>query len=171
MKNILGLDLGPNSIGWAVVKAKEEDGKVTLQNIDLVGSRIIPMEQDTLGNFEKGVSVSQTRERTSYRSARRLRERYLLRRERLLRVLNYMGFLPEHFASNIDEYGKLPLNNEIKLPWRKGLSGKNEFIFLDSFNEMLEDFKYSQPQLLSVWGEFRSGFLRVGKNEAEVVCL
>ena len=149
MKNILGLDLGPNSIGWAVVKAKEEDGKVTLQNIDLVGSRIIPMDQDTLGNFEKGVSVSQTRERTIYRSARRLRERYLLRRERLLRVLNYMGFLPEHFASNIDEYGKLPLNNEIKLPWRKGLSGKNEFIFLDSFNEMLENFKCSQPQLLS----------------------
>ena len=105
MKNILGLDLGSNSIGWAIVKAlKNEDGKEILQSIDLAGSRIIPMDQATLGNFENGNSVSQTRERTGYRSARRLRERYLLRRERLLRVLNCMGFLPEHYSQNIDKY-------------------------------------------------------------------
>ena len=36
MKNILGLDLGSNSIGWAIVKAlKNEDGKEILQSIDL----------------------------------------------------------------------------------------------------------------------------------------
>ena len=68
MKNILGLDLGSNSIGWAIVKAlKNEDGKEILQSIDLAGSRIIPMDQATLGNFENGNSVSQTRERTGYR--------------------------------------------------------------------------------------------------------
>ena len=62
MKNILGLDLGSNSIGWAIVKAlKNEDGKEILQSIDLAGSRIIPMDQATLGNFENGNSVSQTR--------------------------------------------------------------------------------------------------------------
>lgn len=149
MKNILGLDLGSNSIGWAIVKAlKNEDGKEILQSIDLAGSRIIPMDQATLGNFENGNSVSQTRERTGYRSARRLRERYLLRRERLLRVLNCMGFLPEHYSQNIDKYGKFFLDNEVKLSWKKDKMGKNEFIFLDSFNEMLEDFRHSQPQLL-----------------------
>ena len=44
MKNILGLDLGSNSIGWAIVKAlKNEDEKEILQSIDLAGSRIIPL--------------------------------------------------------------------------------------------------------------------------------
>lgn len=66
MKNILGLDLGSNSIGWAIVKAlKNEDGKEILQSIDLAGSRLF-LCQATLGNFENGNSVSQTRERTGY---------------------------------------------------------------------------------------------------------
>jgi CRISPR-associated endonuclease Csn1 len=153
MKKILGLDLGTNSIGWAVVNADEkvrEDGTRYLKpsSISAAGSRIIPMSADVLGNFEKGVSKSQTADRTKMRMARRLHERVLLRRERLLRVLNLMGFLPKHFANKIDHYGKFTDESEPKLAWRKSVEGKYEFIFQQSFNEMLQDFKKNQPELV-----------------------
>ena len=96
MKRVLGLDLGTNSIGWSVVSKDEND---QLKKIEGIGSRIIPMSQDILGNFSVGNSVSQTAERTAFRSVRRLRERHLLRRERLLRILHLMGFLPDHYYS------------------------------------------------------------------------
>lgn len=154
MKKILGLDMGTNSIGWAVVNAEIEtrnDETTCLKpvGINAAGSRIIPMSADILGDFGKGNSVSQTAERTSYRSIRRLHERNLLRRERLLRVLRIIGFLPEHFDNRIDRYGKFIQNGEPKLPWRKRVDGKIEFIFQDSFNEMLADFAVNQPQLVA----------------------
>ena len=79
MKKILGLDLGTNSIGWAVVTEKNNEGISFLSGIEGAGSRIIPMSADLMGDFEKGNSVSQTKERTSYRGARRLRERFKAR--------------------------------------------------------------------------------------------
>lgn len=154
MKKILGLDLGTNSIGWAVVNAETEtrnDDTTYLKpvGISAAGSRIIPMSADILGDFDKGNSVSQTAERTSYRSIRRLHERNLLRRERLLRVLRIIGFLPKHFDDQINRYGKFANNCEPKLPWHKGEDGKMEFLFQDSFNEMLADFAVNQPQLVA----------------------
>ncbi|MFN3841132.1 MAG: type II CRISPR RNA-guided endonuclease Cas9 [Cyclobacteriaceae bacterium] len=144
MKKILGLDLGTNSIGWALI---EQDFASKQGKILGMGSRIIPMNQDRLGEFDKGNSVSQTAERTSFRSARRLRERYLLRRERLHRVLNILGFLPQHFAEHIDfekRLGKFKGEFEPKLAFHN-----NKFIFQSSFLEMLEDFKQNQPDLLN----------------------
>ena len=134
MAKILGLDLGTNSIGWAVVDTEKN-------HIDAAGSRIIPMDGDRMSKFESGGSVSYTEDRTSARGARRLRERYLLRRERLLRVLNIMGFLPEHYASQLNRYGKLPADAEPKLAWREGKDGKQEFLFKDSFKEMVQEFR------------------------------
>ena len=153
MKKILGLDLGTNSIGWAVVNADEvtrDDGSRYLKpnGISAAGSRIIPMSADILGDFEKGNSISQTAERTRMRMARRLHERALLRRERLLRVLSLMDFLPKHFASKINRYGKFTDDSEPKLAWRKNAEGKYEFIFQDAFNEMLAEFKNKQPEIV-----------------------
>ena len=110
MKKILGLDLGTNSIGWAVVNANEmarENDTTYLKPVGIssAGSRIIPMSADILGDFDKGNSISQTAERTKQRMIRRLRERNLLRRERLLRVLSLMDFLPEYYANKINRYG------------------------------------------------------------------
>ena len=48
MKNILGLDLGTNSIGWALIQYKSEEQKPDTK----LGSRIIPMTQDVLGKFD-----------------------------------------------------------------------------------------------------------------------
>ncbi len=158
MKKILGLDLGTNSIGWAVVNADEatrENETTYLKpvGISAAGSRIIPMDETTMSNFNSGNTngniKSPTALRTDFRSTRRLLERNLQRRERLLRVLDVMGFLPEHFASQIDRYGKFIGHAEPKLAWKKDETGKYQFLFKDSFNEMLADFAQNQPQLVA----------------------
>jgi len=149
MKKILGLDLGTNSIGWALIEQSFEEKTGRFIGI---GSRIIPMDQASLSDFEKGNSISQTAERTRLRSARRLRERYLLRRERLHRVLNLLGFLPDHYAAQID-FGRRPgqflAEHEPKLAYQTDKeTGKNAFLFLSSYMEMLDDFRIRQPELL-----------------------
>lgn len=145
MKKILGLDLGTNSIGWAVIDGEDHQ-------IIKAGSRIIPMDEATLGDYQKGTLKSPASVRTTYRGTRRLYERAILRRERLLRVLNILGFLPEHYKTEIDfvnHPGKFKNHSEPLLPYRKNGNGKNEFIFRDSFNEMLADFSTHQPELVS----------------------
>lgn len=139
MKKILGLDLGTNSIGWAVVN---EEGKIKC--IEAAGSRIIPMDASILGDFDKGNSVSQTAERTRLRGMRRLHERYLLRRERLHRVLSVMNFLPKHYADKLDRCGHFLKEAEPKLAWNDG-----KFLFMNSFEEMLADFAENQPSLIA----------------------
>jgi CRISPR-associated endonuclease Csn1 len=141
MKRILGLDLGTNSIGWALIETQfdKKEG-----NIKGLGSRIIPMSQDILGKFDSGVSISQTAERTSYRGVRRLYQRNILRRERLHRVLNVLKFLPEHYANAIDFekcLGQFKNHTEEKLNYCKNQQGGHNFIFMDTFNEMANDFK------------------------------
>ena len=142
MRKILGLDLGTNSIGWAVVNSEvANSAELYLKGIEAAGSRIIPMDAATMGDFDKGNTISQTAERTRLRGMRRLHERYLLRRERLHRVLDILGFLPSHYSKHLNRYGAFINNAEPKLPWKKGENDIFEFLFMDSFNEMLEDFK------------------------------
>lgn len=148
MKKILGLDLRTNSIGWALVEQDFENKK---GNILRIGSRIIPMSQDILGEFGKGNFVSQTAERTRYRTMRRLRERHLLRRERLHRVLKVLNFLPEHYANQIDfekRIGKFLEEKEPKLAWKETANNKFDFVFKKSFEEMLGDFNNCQPEII-----------------------
>ncbi|WP_312764912.1 type II CRISPR RNA-guided endonuclease Cas9 [Epilithonimonas sp.] len=142
-KNILGLDLGTNSIGWALIKQDFENKQGKIIGM---GSRIIPMDEGEKGKFAEGASISKTADRKKYRGVRRLRERYLLRRERLHRVLNIIKFLPEHFANEIDfekRFGKFKTENEPKIAYNN-----DSFIFKNSFEEMLADFKTHQPQIL-----------------------
>lgn len=141
MKRILGLDLGTNSIGWALIEQDFEKKEGTIKGL---GSRIIPMSQDIMGKFDSGVSISQTAERTTYRGIRRLYQKNVLRRERLHRVLNILEFLPEHYANSIDfedKLGQFKDGKEVKLNYRKNDSGNYEFIFKDSFEEMIREFK------------------------------
>ena len=145
MTKILGLDLGTNSIGWALVDSEEH-------KIIKAGSRIIPMDAATMGDYEKGNLKSAASERTDFRGARRLYERAILRRERLLRVLHTIGFLPKSFEKQIDfieHPGKFLNHGEPLLPYYKDEQGKNTFLFKESFNEMLSDFKKHHPNLVS----------------------
>lgn len=152
MKKILGLDLGTNSIGWAVVERDGFEGRIVKS-----GSRIIPMDAATLGDFASGNTKSQTADRTSKRSARRLRERFLLRRERLHRILHLLGFLPAHYSNKIGwdlendkkHYGTFIDGEEPKIAWKKNSEGKYEFCFRYSFDEMLEQFKAQAPSIVA----------------------
>jgi CRISPR-associated endonuclease Csn1 len=160
-KKILGLDLGTNSIGWALIEqnTKEKTGRIIN-----AGSRIIPMSQDILGKFDSGVSISQTAERTGYRGIRRLRERHLLRRERLHRVLNILGFLPEHYKKEIDfnkRLGQFLPDKEPKIAYcLNEKTKKNEFVFINSFEEMVHDFTIHQPKLLKIPYDWTIYYLR-----------
>ena len=103
------------------------------------------MDQKVLSDFGKGITISPTAQRTSYRNARHCRERHLLRRERLHRVLHILGFLPTHYDKQIDfskRYGKFVDNTEPKIAYNE-----RKFLFMDSFQEMLADFKIHQPDL------------------------
>ena len=142
IKYILGLDIGSNSIGWALIQL---DLLQKTKRIIATGSRIIPMDQKVLSDFGKGITISPTAQRTSYRNARHCRERHLLRRERLHRVLHILGFLPTHYDKQIDfskRYGKFVDNTEPKIAYNE-----RKFLFMDSFQEMLADFKIHQPDL------------------------
>ena len=142
IKYILGLDIGSNSIGWALIQL---DLLQKTKRIIAAGSRIIPMDQKVLSDFGKGITISSTAQRTSYRNARHCRERHLLRRERLHRVLHILDFLPAHYDKQIDfskKYGKFVDNTEPKIAYNEG-----KFLFMDSFQEMLADFKIHQPDL------------------------
>lgn len=150
-KVILGLDLGTNSIGWAIVREKEN-----AQREVKLGSRIVPMNQDELSDFGKGVTNSAAKSRRIRRAMRRINARRQLRRERMLRVLHLLGFLPEHFdralgwdRKDSKRYAKLDGEDEQRLPWVKESVGSARFLFTDSFEEMLADFARCQPEWLA----------------------
>ena len=52
-KRILGLDIGTNSIGWAVVRGQGDDAQ-PLQEIVAAGSRVISVDGGALDKFERG---------------------------------------------------------------------------------------------------------------------
>ncbi len=110
LKKILGLDLGANSIGWALVKNNSIQG---------IGSRIIPMGAEVL-NFEKGNPQTKNADRRSARSIRRMGKRYKARRKKLLYVLQQLSMLPKQFqfSASFDNPTKIQKIN--LLPIRKG---------------------------------------------------
>lgn len=105
-KKILGLDIGTNSIGAALINlpSKYEDyGKSG--NIEWLGSRIIPIDGDYLQKFESGTqAVTKAAFRRGKRGSRRLKHRYKLRRTRLIKVFKALGWLDDNFP--LDESRK-----------------------------------------------------------------
>ena len=149
-RNILGLDLGTNSIGWCVISESNACSETEqVRKIEDAGCRIIPMDAAMQSDFAKGNTISQTADRTSSRGSRRLRERSLLRRCRLLRVLNVMEFLPSHYAASLTRYGRFRNHEECKLAWAVGEAGRPYFLFKQSYDEMLQLFWQLHPELLS----------------------
>lgn len=116
MKKILGLDLGTNSIGWALVNADENGNPM---HIEGMGSRIIPMGSDKI-DYEKGASITKNAERRMKRSTRRMNKRYKMRRNKLLFILSKLNMLPQQFVFK----NKFPEANKLQelelLPIPKG---------------------------------------------------
>lgn len=85
MARILGLDLGTNSIGWALIDDAEN-------SILGMGSRIFPMGVDNLGDGTN--EMSKNASRTGARSVRRQFFRRRLRKKMLLKILSEYGMCP-----------------------------------------------------------------------------
>lgn len=91
MKKILGLDLGTNSIGWALVNESENENEKS--SITKLGVRVNPLTVDEQTNFEKGKSITTNADRTLKRAARRNLQRYNLRKENLIEILKTNDFI------------------------------------------------------------------------------
>lgn len=85
MSKILGLDLGTNSIGWAIVDDK--DNKILG-----IGSRIFPMGVENLGDGDN--EMSRNASRTGARGVRRQFFRRRLRKKILLKTLSQYKMCP-----------------------------------------------------------------------------
>lgn len=92
MRNILGLDLGTTSIGWALIKVDSDDHPTEILDM---GVRIVPLSENEGDNFAKGQSVTVNADRTKARSIRRNYDRYQLRRQALTVKLRELGMLPD----------------------------------------------------------------------------
>ncbi len=85
MAKILGLDLGTNSIGWALIDDK-------LNKILGIGSRIFPMGVENLGDGDG--EISKNASRTGARGVRRQFFRRRLRKKLLLKALSENNMCP-----------------------------------------------------------------------------
>ncbi len=93
MKKIIGLDLGTNSIGWAIVNEKENDSEKS--SIIRLGVRVNPLTVDEKTNFEKGKSITTNADRRMKRSMHRNLQRYKLRRKNLIECMLENGIITE----------------------------------------------------------------------------
>lgn len=96
MAKILGLDLGTNSIGWALI-----DG--TQNKILGIGSRIFPMGVENLGDGDG--EISKNASRTGARGVRRQFFRRRLRKKILLKALSENNMCPM-FATDFEDWKK-----------------------------------------------------------------
>ena len=85
MAKILGLDLGTNSIGWAIVDKEGNDFALVDKGVRIFSEGV---------KSEKGIESSRAAERTGYRSARKIKYRRKLRKYETLKVLSKNGMCP-----------------------------------------------------------------------------
>lgn len=129
MKKILGLDLGTNSIGWAVVhEAEKEDEQSSIVKL---GVRVNPLTVDEISNFEKGKSITTNAERTLKRGARRNLQRYKLRRDNLIEILRENQIITN--KTTLSEDGKGTTHQTCKLRAKAA----KEKVLLEEFAKIL----------------------------------
>lgn len=119
MAKILGLDLGTNSIGWAIVEKEGSEFFLVDKGVRIFSEGV---------KSEKGIESSKAAERTGYRSARKIKFRRKLRKYETLKVLseNNMCSLS---IEEVEEWRKsgfrsYPLNPEF-LKWLRTDEDKN----------------------------------------------
>lgn len=110
-KTILGLDLGTNSIGWALVKEAQSENESS--EIMELGVRVNPLTVDEKTNFEKGKPISTNADRTLKRAARRNLQRYKLRRSNLIKILKEHQIITDNTI--LAENGKRTTYETIRL--------------------------------------------------------
>ncbi|MGG7437712.1 type II CRISPR RNA-guided endonuclease Cas9 [Chryseobacterium arthrosphaerae] len=126
MKNILGLDLGTNSIGWALIEVDENNIPI---RIIAMGSRIIPLSTNDKDEFQRGLSITKNQSRTISRTQRKGYDRKQLKKTDLKRVLNKYNIFPS------EELLKLPMLDLWKL--RSDSANPNENISAEQLGRIL----------------------------------
>ena len=91
MKKILGLDIGTNSIGWALTIEDDDDNSDILD----MGVRIVASENTFANEFEKGQPISLNAKRREKRGIRRGNQRFKLRHQQLKTFLEKCGMMPD----------------------------------------------------------------------------
>ncbi|MEO1110601.1 MAG: type II CRISPR RNA-guided endonuclease Cas9 [Pseudomonadota bacterium] len=89
----LGLDLGTNSLGWCLIETDGEPGEKEAGRVIDLGVRIF--SQAEMAGRDAKSKESLAKGRREARSARRRRDRYLKRREKLLAQLIEAGLMPD----------------------------------------------------------------------------
>ncbi|UKB81534.1 type II CRISPR RNA-guided endonuclease Cas9 [Chryseobacterium sp. MEBOG07] len=117
VKNILGLDLGTNSIGWALIVVDENNTPIRIISM---GSRIIPLSTSDKEEFQRGLSVTKNQSRTVSRTQRKGYDRKQLKKSDLKKILNKYNIFPT------EELLKLPMLDLWKL--RSDSANPNENI-------------------------------------------
>jgi CRISPR-associated endonuclease Csn1 len=111
MEKVLGLDLGTNSIGWAIIERNE---KVRLVD------RGVHIFQEGV-KIESGIESSKAADRTSHRSLRKHYWRRRARKVETLKILSDMGFCPKLSADQLKAWqqkGEYP-DTEDFMAWQR----------------------------------------------------
>jgi len=111
MAKILGLDLGTNSIGWAIVDKEKNDFKLLDKGVRIF-SEGVNIEAKTNSESSKAAK------RTEFRSARKLKYRRKIRKIELLKVLSENNLCPKLSDDELNEwrYKKIyPQNDEFRI--------------------------------------------------------
>jgi CRISPR-associated endonuclease Csn1 len=127
MKKILGLDLGSNSIGWALMG--EINGEVN-QIIDL-GSRIFNKA------VEEKIPTPKNQKRRDMRLGRRILQRRARRKQKMIHYLISLDLLPQELSNN---FGKEKLLNELGNPYELRTIGLDEQLTPFEFGRVLLHF-------------------------------
>jgi len=90
---VLGLDLGPNSVGWALVEAGFDDGDNQVAETGIVATGVRVFEEG-LDNFDSSKEESRSQKRRMARGARRTHQRRARRKRKVRRLLQSTGLLP-----------------------------------------------------------------------------
>lgn len=125
-KNILGLDLGTNSIGWALIEVDENNTPI---RIIAMGSRIIPLSTSDKEEFQRGLSITKNQSRTVSRTQRKGYDRKQLKKSDLKKILSKYNIFPS------EELLKLPMLDLWKL--RSDSANPNENISAEQLGRIL----------------------------------
>ena len=148
MKYILGLDLGPTSIGWAAVELDNNGNPKGLASIadrhedtiithHALGARIFPEGIDNINQGQK--ETPRNKKRRENRSKRRRLRRAKARRNNLIKLLCSRQIIPSDISDlkNFLEDNLIPSEEKSYYPYKLRVKALDEKIELHEFGRIL----------------------------------
>ena len=125
---VLGLDIGPNSIGWAIVEYEQPVKKIEPQPVRLIDANARVFSEG-VDRTPQGAEQSKNVARRAARSMRRTHQRRNKRKSELKSVLQEAGLLPAE--------GEIFSNLILKDPYMLRAEGLDKKLDLHSFGRIL----------------------------------